>query len=76
MAGKFSYHVDVRYDVTSKADDGTTTTTSEIKTRTTVAATIDDAVNATLNDCATWGPEYSNFVAESCAKTGVVDVVA
>lgn len=71
MANKFSYHVDVRYDVTTT--DGTT---SEIKTRNVVAASIDEAVAATLADCEGWGPEYSNFIAESCAKTGVIDVVA
>lgn len=68
---KYSYHVDVRYDWTQNG-----TTTNELKTRNVVAATIDDAVAATLADCGTWGPEYSNFVAESCAKTGVIDVVA
>lgn len=72
MAGTFRYNVDVRYDL--KAEDGSTT--SEVKTRSVAADTIDDAVAATIADCATWGPEYSNFVAESCAKTGVIDVVA
>lgn len=71
----FTYHVDVRYDHTV-TEDGTTNTVNEAKTRNVVADSIDSAVAATLADCATWGPEYSNFVAESCAKTGVIDVVA
>lgn len=73
MAGKFTYDVDVRYDFTPAGVDPPVTT-SEAKTRRVVAASIDAAVAATLADCATWGGEYANFVAESCAKTGVIDV--